>query len=772
MKKPAKGIFFVVLILILTLAYTAIFGVYSQNGDNVTTYIKGASDIRWGIDIKGGVEATFSPAEGITASSEELSAAKTRIELRMVSSGITDYELYTDDSNNRIIVRFPWKSDEADFNPEEAIKELSATSLLTFRPGDEYETAELDSNGEEVYKVPSGETAETILLTGADVESASPMVQPTESGASEYVVALEFTDEGAEKFRVATGSMVGEIISIWMDDVRISAAQVQGEIAGGSAVISGNFTLEEVTALASQIEGGALPFAMDVTNYSTVNPILGLSSLDAMTLAGIIAFIAVAIFMILMFRLPGFVAVLCLSGQLAISFAAVSGYLPFMNSFTMTLPGIAGMVLSIGIGVDANIITASRIKEELLSGKTLDGSIYKGCQNSFSAIVDGNITIIIVALMLIGVFGPGNILSQIFGESTTGAIYSFGYTLLVGVIANFIMGVCASRIMLKSLSGFKSLRKKWLYASLKPKKEDIDFYGKRKIFFILSSALIALGIIVNVIFGANLDIQFAGGAVIKYNVDGEVDQSQVADIVENSSGRSASVTTNYVLSTDTHQVTVNFAGNESLSLDEQENIATALSENYADRTFEVASSNTVDPQMGAQFFQKSLVCFGITIVLLLLFIAFRFRKIGGITAGVTAVIALVHDVLIVYFVFIVFGMSINDIFIAVILTIVGYSLNDTIVIYDRVRENKLSMPSGTSIETVVNTGLNQIFSRSVFTSLTTLLVLAIIYIVSTIYAIDTVANFALPMMIGVVSGCYSSLFIATPLYTMIEKKEP
>ena len=186
-----------------------------------------------------------------------------------------------------------------------------------------------------------------------------------------------------------------------------------------------------------------------------------------MMLAGIIAFIVIAIFMIIMFKVPGFVAVLTLAGQMAITFAAVSGYFPFANSFTMTLPGIAGMILSIGIGVDCNIITASRIKEELQTGKTLDGAIQKGCQDSFWAIFDGNITIIIVAIMLIGVFGPSNILSKIFGESTTGSIYSFGYTLLVGVIGNFVMGVFAARLMIKSLSGFKFLRKKWLFGGAK-----------------------------------------------------------------------------------------------------------------------------------------------------------------------------------------------------------------------------------------------------------------------------------------------------------------
>ena len=464
MKRVKKPVFFIVALLILALAYSSIFGVYGQNGDNKITYVKGASDIRWGIDIRGGVEATFSPANEVEASDDQLNAAKSIIELRMVSSNITDYEIYTDDSNNRIIVRFPWKSGEANFDPETAIQELAATALLTFRPGNEYETQTVDEDGSEVYKTPKGATAETILLQGSDIVKAEPAMQRNETtGETEYIVSLEFSEEGAQKFADATSTYLNKTISIWMDDVMISSPNVNSVITDGKAIIQGSFTATSASALASKIQGGALPFALETSNYSTINPSLGLTSLDAMTLAGLIAFGVIAVFMILTFRLPGFVAVLTLIGQMAITFAAISGFFPFANSFTMTLPGIAGIILSIGIGVDCNIITASRIKEELATGKTLDGAIQKGCQNSFWAIFDGNITIIIVAIMLIGVFGPSNILSKIFGESTTGAIYSFGYTLLVGVIGNFVMGVFASRLMIKSLSGFKAFRKKWLY---------------------------------------------------------------------------------------------------------------------------------------------------------------------------------------------------------------------------------------------------------------------------------------------------------------------
>lgn len=468
MKRVAKPVFFIVALLILILSYTATFGIKGQNGDNTTTYIKGVGDIRWGIDINGGVEATFSPETKTKATKEQIDSAKSIIEVRLTSSHITDYELYTDYNNDRIIVRFPWKNDEKTFNPESAIQELSATALLTFREGGEYTTQTTGSDGQPVYKTPKGVTATNIILQGADVKTAkAEMVQDQTTGKANYQVGLELSDSGTKKFADATQKLNGQIISIWMDDVRISAPQVEAVIMDGKCSIQGTFTAAEASALANKINAGALPFKLTTTNFSTISPLLGASSLHAMLIAGIIAFALISLFMLFIFRLPGFVAIIALAGQTALSFAAVSGYFPFINSFTMTLPGIAGIILSIGMGVDANIITASRIKEELWAGKTLDGAIQKGDDNSFWAIFDGNITVIIVALILMGVFGPTNILSMIFGPSTTGSIYSFGYTLLIGIIGNFVFGVTATRLMTKSLSGFKFARNKWLFGGAK-----------------------------------------------------------------------------------------------------------------------------------------------------------------------------------------------------------------------------------------------------------------------------------------------------------------
>lgn len=466
MKRVPKPVFFIVALLILAFTFTAVFGVSYYNGDNKNTVFKGIGDIRWGIDIRGGVEATFKPAGDIDATDEELESAKAIIELRMVSQGITDYELYADKGSDRIIVRFPWKSDDTEHNAVEAIEEISSTAQLTFRPGNEYETTDIDSNGDYVYKTPTGDTA-TVLMDGSAVKSAEAQVYQDNSGEAQYVVSLELTDEGAETFADITTTYLNQTVSIWMDDIMLSAPTVQSTISDGKAQISGDFTAEEATALANKINAGALPFQLETANYGQVSPTLGENSLTAMAIAGVIAIIVVSLIMIFFYRLPGLIAVISLLGQVGLTIAAVSGYFTTIPSFTMTLPGIAGMILSVGMGVDCNVITAERIKEELRNGRTLDGALEKGTKNSLSAIIDGNMTVVIVSIILMLVFGPANVLSIIFGESTTGTIYAFGYTLLVGVISNFIMGIFLTRLMLRSVAGFKFMRHKWLFGGAK-----------------------------------------------------------------------------------------------------------------------------------------------------------------------------------------------------------------------------------------------------------------------------------------------------------------
>ncbi|MCL2578779.1 MAG: SecD/SecF family protein translocase subunit [Oscillospiraceae bacterium] len=461
MKKVGKPVFFIVALLIFALTALSFTGIYTQYGDITTTHIKGVQDVRWGIDIRGGVDVTFFPSGDYQATSAEMVAAEAVIRQRLLVQNITDYELYPDHDRNRIILRFPWRADEVDFNPIRAIEELGATAMLTFREG-----VEVDE-----YLRPAGHTAENIVLTGSDVASARADMIQNEFGVTEFVVDLVLHESGRQAFSEATGRMIGQQISIWMDDDMLSAPVVRSHLTDGRATISGDFTAEEAGRLADQITGGALPFSLETDNYNTISPTLGMGALQAMVLAGVIAFALISLYMVFQYRASGFVAVIGLVGQLGLMIAAVTGFFPFVPSFVLTLPGIAGIILSIAMGVDANIITAERIREELYQGKTLDGAVASGYRRAFTAIFDGNITVIIVAVILMGAFGPsGSLFASMlrpvffmFGPTTAGAIYSFGYTLLVGVIANFVMGVFACRLMQRSLCRIGPMRNPWLF---------------------------------------------------------------------------------------------------------------------------------------------------------------------------------------------------------------------------------------------------------------------------------------------------------------------
>ncbi len=405
MRKIKKPVFFVVLALILVFAATVIFGVSTYYGDMNTVYVKGVDNIRFGIDIRGGVDVTFTSPEDIDATDAQLDAAKEVIVQRMINLGITDYESYIDYGNDRIIVRFPWKEGEASFDPEEAVKELGETAQLTFREG--YETDE--------YGMYTGTTAENVILVGSDVQEAYAAYTQDNGGNMEWLVSLQLTDEGAKKFADATAKLYESrgVISIWMDETCISYPTVQAVITDGRATISGNFDADSAKALADKINSGALPFKLVTASFSTISPSLGSGALEAMVVAGLIAFAFIAVFMIIMYRLPGAVAVFALIGQVAGTLAFISGYFRFMNGSILTIPGIAGIILAVGMGVDANIITSERIKEEINSGKTLDGAIESGFKRAFSAILDGNVTMILVAIILMGAFGtPERIFSN------------------------------------------------------------------------------------------------------------------------------------------------------------------------------------------------------------------------------------------------------------------------------------------------------------------------------------------------------------------------
>ena len=444
MRKIKKPVFFVVFALILLFAASVFFGVTTYYGDMNTVYVKGVDNIRFGIDIRGGVDVTFTSPEDIDATDAQLDAAKEVIVQRMINLGITDYESFIDYGNDRIIVRFPWKEGEANFDPEEAVKELGETAELTFREG-----YEVDEAG--MY---TGVTKDNVILVGSDVQEAYAAYSEDSAGNLEWQVSLELTSEGAKKFADATTKLAPSrgVISIWMDETCFSYPQVQTAITDGRASITGNFDADEAKALADKINSGALPFKLVTASFSTISPSLGSGALEAMVVAGIIAFAFIAVFMIILYRLPGAVAVVALVGQVAGTLAFISGYFGFMNGSILTIPGIAGIILAVGMGVDANIITSERIKEELANGKTLDGSIESGFKRGT----------------------PDSIFSKLlhfvffmFGPSTAGTIYSFGFTLLTGVALNLFFGVLCSRLMLASLSKFKAMRNPKLYGGVR-----------------------------------------------------------------------------------------------------------------------------------------------------------------------------------------------------------------------------------------------------------------------------------------------------------------
>ena len=746
----------VVAILIVLFSLTAILGVSYTYGDTKNVYVKGASDIRFGIDIRGGVDVTFMPAGDVDATDEQMTAAKTVIEDRLVGLGITDYESYVDNNKDRIIVRFPWKSDEADFNPQTAIDEIGTTAKMVFRKGS-------SATGEEI-------------LSGDDVASANAAYNETEG----WVVQLKFNSNGASAFASATTELAANngTISIWLDDNNISTATVNEAITGGEAIIKGKFDQDSASTLANQINSGSLPFALSAESYSTISPSLGAKSLDVMVQAGIIAFILVAIMMICRYRLPGTIAVISLLGQVAATLAVVSGYFTVFPGSTLTLPGIAGIILGIGMGVDANVITAERIKEELSKNKTLDGAVKSGFKMGLTPIIDGNVTIVIVAAILMGAFGPtdgfwAKVFNPIFfwfGPSTAGTIYSFGFTLLTSVLLNFVFGVWATRVMIRGAVNFKPLRKAWLFGGRKDggadfKTPSINFIGNRKKFYTFSCALLALVLVFCGVFGVKMDVEFKGGSMITLAYEGDADLNDLKSTISTELNKSSLTLQTGSDISGNQTLTVTLPGSDTLTTEELDSLLATLNEQYPDNAFVQNEVSNVDATIGKEFMLKSIVALVAACVLILLYVAYRFRRIGGLKAGSTAIVALLHDMLVVFGVFVILRIPLNGNFIAALLTILGYSINDTVVIYDRIRENSaLYSKKQMSLAELVNLSVNQSFARSLMTSITTCLALGVVCIISVIYRLDSIYSFAFPLLFGMVSGVYSTICIATPLW--------
>lgn len=402
--KNKKPVFFIVLAVAIFMAVAAITDV---------------SNMRFGIDIRGGVDAAFEPV-GLDRkpTDSELEAARSIIETRLDQQNILDRDVTVDKNNGYIIVRFPWKADETDFNPQEAMAELGETAQLTFQ----------DAEG-------------NVLLEGSHVTESSP-IRDQRTGL--YAVSLTFDGKGTKLFSEATKKLIGKTISIYMDDTLIQTATVNEHISSGKAQIDNIGSYEEAKALSDKINSGSLPFSMVTKNHSTISPKLGAGALDVMVKAGVIAFCVICVLLILYYRLPGFVACIALLMQVSGQLLALS-----IPHVTLTLTGIASIILSIGMGVDANVIISERINEEIKSGKSISSAVSIGFKDAFSSVFDGNITVLIVGIILL-IFGSGSLLS-------------FAYSLLTGIFFNFAAGVTASRLMIRSLIEFKALRKPALF---------------------------------------------------------------------------------------------------------------------------------------------------------------------------------------------------------------------------------------------------------------------------------------------------------------------
>ncbi len=718
MKKGSKSSVIIFIVITLALLAVAIFGIGDQ--------VKGVQEIRYGIDIRGGVEAVFKPETEATPTSAELESARVVIETRLDNENITDREVTIDKEGGYIIVRFPWKSGETDYDPEDAIAELGEMAELQF----------IDPDG-------------NVVVEGKDVTSASPEAQREDNGTTSYVVALTFNSDGADKFAEATGRLIGQQIGIYMDETLLSNPVVQTQITGGQAVITGMEDYAAAEDLANKINAGALPFSLETRSFSTISPSLGQNALQVMMYAGLVAFILVCLFMLCFYKLPGIVACMTLLLQMVLQLLAIS-----VPQYTLTLPGMAGIILSLGMAVDANIIIAERISEEIKNGETVKSAVASGYKRAFTSVLDGNITTAIVAIVLM-IFGSGTMLS-------------FGYTLLIGVIVNCFVGVNVSRSVLKSLLEYPALNNEKFFREKKEKKV-IKFFENKRAFAILTAVIVVAGIVGLMTRGARIDTQFTGGTVLQYDLAGEINTEKIAADVESVSGRPATVQITESNIDDTSAVLITLAGNTGITPEEQKDISAAIAEEFGLDEVTPSQTYAVEPYIGEKAMRNAVIAVIVSFVCILAYIGIRFSVLSGLSAGLTAIVALLHDVMVVFFAFVLFGIPIGDSFVAVVLTIIGYSINDTIVVYDRIRENTNNNPRRTLTEQI-DVSLSQVMTRSVNTSITTGICVLVILGASLYFNISSIYRFSLPMFFGIVSGAYSSLCIASILWGVMKSK--
>ena len=587
--------------------------------------------------------------------------------------------------------------------------------------------------------------AGSVVLEGTDVADAEGGAYQNQDGSSrEYAVNLILTDEGSEKFAEATENNVGSQIAIVYDDEILSAPTVQEAITGGQAQINGMADVEEAQNLASYIRIGSLSLELEELRSSVVAAQLGEEAITTSVIAGGIGLVLVILLMIIVYRVPGVVAGIALILYTAIVLIVLNAF-----DITLTLPGIAGIILGIGMAVDANVIIYARIKEEIAAGISVRGAIKAGFSKAFSAIFDGNITTLIAAFVLMWL--------------GSGTVKGFAYTLAIGIVVSMFTALVISRFVVNALYAVGVQDEKF-YGRAKERKA-FNFAGKRKLFFLISILLILSGpaamLINNVSKGSvlNYSLEFSGGTAttVTFNEDMDIKQidSEVTPVVEKVTGDKNVQPTKVV---GTNQVVIK---TRTLSQEEREALNQAMVENFdVDET--LISTESISGTVSAEMRRDALVAVAVAAVCMLIYIWFRFKDIRFASS---AVLALLHDVLVVFAFYAISRTSVGNTFIAVMLTILGYSINATIVIFDRIRENLHEGQSRTDLAEIVNNSITQTLTRSIYTSLTTFIMVAVLYVMG----VSSIKEFAAPLMVGIVCGAYSSVCITGPLWLVMKR---
>lgn len=738
--KKSKGIatLVAVLLTILGLGYVAVCGIGTEKAG-------AASEIKQGLDLAGGVSITYQVVGDEAPSDSDMSDTVYKLQKR-VETYSTEALVYREGAD-RINIEIPGVSDA-----DAILADLG-------KPGALYFIAPVDAQGNPNYSYTGqGATGFTlnktieqlqkdgsIVLNGTDVETAQGGSAQDKMGNNQFVVALSFTKDGSAAFADATAKALGNTIGIYYDGDFISVPTVQSVITEGQAQITGMESYEEAEKLASQIRIGGLKLELEELRSNVVGAQLGSEAITTSLYAAGIGLALIAVFMIAVYYIPGLASVLALIIYTILTVLCIN-----MFELTLTLPGIAGIILSIGMAVDANVIIFARIREELATGKTVRSAVDVGFKKAMSAIVDGNITTLIAALVL--------------GLKGSGTVKGFAQTLALGIVLSMFTALVVTRLILKALYavGFKDV--KFYGVAKEPKR--INFLGKRKTFFGISIAVIVAGFVFLGVNSAttgkilNYSLDFVGGTStnVTFNEDmalAEIDEKVVPVIEEIT--RDANVQVQKVAGTN--QVIFK---TRSLEIEERQALTEALVADFGIND-ELITAETISSTISSEMKSDAVVAVTIAAVCMLLYIWFRFKDIRFATS---AVAALVHDVLVVLAFYAAAKVSVGSTFIACMLTIVGYSINATIVIFDRIRENLELMKKKDSLEDVVNQSISQTLSRSIFTSLTTFIMVAALFVLG----VSSIREFALPLMVGIVCGTYSSVCITGALWYVLKTK--